>query len=48
MTEEDIRTCPKCGSTMIRKHDYLPDDVDLKEVKDFWLCSVCMYYEIID
>jgi len=48
MPEDEIVQCPKCGSPMIKKHDYLPDDPDLKEVKDFWLCAVCMYYEIIE
>lgn len=48
MSNEEIKECPKCKSPMIKKHDYLPDDVELKEVKDFWLCSVCMYYEIIE
>jgi hypothetical protein len=32
---------------MIKKQDYLPDDFDLTEIKQFWLCSSCMYYEEI-
>ena len=44
---DDIKECPKCGGTMLKKHDYLPDDADFSEVKDFWLCASCMHYEVI-
>lgn len=47
MDENELKKCPNCGSNMIKKEDYLPDDFDLKEIKKFWLCSSCMLYEII-
>ncbi len=48
MNDENVKKCPKCGGTMIKKHDYLPDDIELKEVKDFWLCANCMNYKVIE
>jgi hypothetical protein len=47
MDKNELKKCPNCGSDMIKKEDYLPDDFDLKEIKKFWLCSSCMLYEII-
>lgn len=48
MSDDETKQCPHCGSTMIKKQDYLPDDFDLTEIKSFWLCSGCMSYEVID
>ena len=48
MSDEEIKECPKCGSSMIKRENYLPDDFDLTEIKKFWLCGSCMYYEVID
>ena len=47
MNDDETKACPNCGSTMIKKQDYLPDDFELKEIKTFWLCSGCMSYVII-
>ncbi len=46
--EAEIKDCPKCGGKMIKKYDYLPDDEEFKEPKNYWLCTSCMYYEIIE
>lgn len=48
MSDENTKTCPHCGSTMIKRKDYLPDDFDLTEVKEHWLCGACMSYELTD
>jgi len=48
MSEDETKECPKCGSTMIKRENYLPDDFELTEVKTFWLCGSCMYYEVIE
>ncbi|MCK4844484.1 MAG: hypothetical protein KAS95_02310 [Candidatus Heimdallarchaeota archaeon] len=48
MSEEEAKNCSNCGTPMLKRHDYLPDDFDLKEVKDFWLCGSCMLYELIE
>ncbi len=47
MNDNEMKKCPKCQSPMLEKNDYLPDDMDLKEIKKYLLCSVCMYYEVI-
>lgn len=47
MNDDETKACPNCGSTMIKKQDYLPDDFELKEIKIFWLCSGCMSYELV-
>ncbi|MHA1203337.1 MAG: hypothetical protein ACTSRR_00790 [Candidatus Heimdallarchaeaceae archaeon] len=48
MSDEEIKDCPKCNGKMIKKYDYLPDDMELKEPKKYWICPSCMYYEIIE
>ena len=48
MSEEELKECPKCGSSMIEGENYLPDDYDLTEIKKFWLCGSCMHYELIE
>ncbi|MHA1302408.1 MAG: hypothetical protein ACTSQE_10425 [Candidatus Heimdallarchaeaceae archaeon] len=48
MDDDNLKKCPKCGGTMIKKYDYLPDDLDLKEPKNYWLCASCMYYELME
>jgi len=44
----ETKNCPNCGKVMIKKRDYLPDDYNLTTVKEFWLCTFCMFYEIIE
>jgi len=45
---DEQRECPKCGASMIKRENYLPDDYNLTEIKKFWLCGSCMYYEPIE
>jgi ribosomal protein S27AE len=45
---DEQRECPKCGVSMIKRENYLPDDYDLTEIRKFWLCGSCMYYEPIE
>jgi len=48
MSDGELKECLKCGASMIERENYLPDDYDLTEIKKFWLCGYCMYYEIIE
>ena len=45
---DEQKECPKCGASMIKRENYLPDDYNLTEIKKFWLCGSCMYYELIE
>lgn len=48
MSDDELKDCPKCGSSMIKRENYLPDDFDLTEIKIFWLCGSCMHYELLE
>ena len=48
MSDDELKNCSKCGSSMIKRENYLPDDYDLIEIKKFWLCGSCMHYELLE